>query len=311
MTTGHKSELLPLVGVLGAVLLWGSSFATMKFAVGHFPPVIVVGVRMIIAFVLILPLLPRLPRPRYQPGDWKFLVLMALLEPCLYFFLEAYALVYTTSSQAGMIAALVPLLVIVGARLFMAEQASAFAQVGIVISIIGVIMLTVSGDPQHGAVNPMLGNVLEFAAMCCAAGFILMLKYLSVRYHALHLTAIQFFLGSLFFLPGFFLFPVEIQTALALKPLISILYLGTFVTFGAFALYNYAVSKMSVGRVSAFINLIPVVALLLGWGVMNEQINAMQWGAVVLVMTGVLISQKNSPVEVVEVLVDDEGAFNK
>lgn len=294
MTTDENSSLLPLVSVLSAVILWGSSFAAMKLAVGYYPPVIVVGVRMIIALILILPLVSRLPKPLYQKGDWKFLALMALLEPCLYFFLESYALVYTTSSQAGMIAAIVPLLVLVGARTFLGEHMTGFALFGVILSVLGVIILTLSGQPQPNAPDPLLGNVLEFAAMCCAAGFILTLKHLSRRYHPLQLTAVQFFLGSLFFLPGFFLFPVDLSLSSGVKPLMLLLYLGTFVTFGAFALYNYAVSKMPAGQVSAFINLIPVVALLLGWGVMKEQINSVQWMAIVLVMMGVLISQKKS-----------------
>ena len=55
------------------------------------------------------------PGPTTGPGDWKVLTLLCLMQPCAYFLLEGYAVSLTTSAQAGMVSALVPLLVAAGA----------------------------------------------------------------------------------------------------------------------------------------------------------------------------------------------------
>lgn len=44
---------------------------------------------------------------RVTPG-WKYIVLLALCEPCFYFVFEGYAMIYTTASQAGMVVAALP-----------------------------------------------------------------------------------------------------------------------------------------------------------------------------------------------------------
>jgi drug/metabolite transporter (DMT)-like permease len=47
---------------------------------------------------------------RYEAGDWRWLVVMGIAEPCLYFLFETSALQYTTAGQAGVITATLPLL---------------------------------------------------------------------------------------------------------------------------------------------------------------------------------------------------------
>jgi drug/metabolite transporter (DMT)-like permease len=280
------------------MLIWGSSFAAMKAAVAHFPPDVVVLARMLVALACTAPLLPFLPRPRYLPGDWWRLLAMALFEPCLYFLLEARALQLTTSSQAGMIAALVPLLTIIGARFVLDERMPRFAFKGVVLSMAGVVLLTLAGEPQPGAPNPLLGNLLELGAMACGAGYVLAMKPLSARYHPLQLTFVQFLLGALFFLPGSLLAEFDRRSLLDAWPLVDLVYLGSVVTFAAFGLYAYAVRHMTAGGVSALVNLIPVFALAFGWGIMQEQVAPLQWAAAAMVMAGIAISQKRLADEV-------------
>lgn len=294
MSTSVADRLMPVVAVVLAMLIWGTSFAAMKVAVAHYPPYLVVAVRMIVAVVVIAPFLAFAPKPRYQPGDWHRLALMSFFEPCLYFVLEAHALQLTTSSQAGMIAATVPLLTVIGARFVLDERMSRFAFSGVLLSMAGVVLLTLAGKPQPGAPDPFLGNLLEFGAMACGAGYVLTLKPLTARYHPLQLTAVQFALGALFFLPSLLFVDVDRATAFATWPLLNLLYLGSVVTFGAFVLYAYAVARMPAGQATAFVNLLPVVALLFGWLAMREEIAPVQWAAAALVMIGVAMSQRPS-----------------
>ncbi|MBF0529332.1 MAG: DMT family transporter, partial [Deltaproteobacteria bacterium] len=112
----------PVAAILAAVLLWGGSFSAMRLAVTHLDPWTVTWARMIIALFILMPFAGKLIPRNYQRGDWKFLLPMVLFQPCLYFLLESNALRFTTSSQAGIIASFVPLLVALGAWLFLAES---------------------------------------------------------------------------------------------------------------------------------------------------------------------------------------------
>lgn len=109
--------LLPVVAVVAATLFWGASFSAMRVTVPVLGPWAVMWLRMATALLLLVPFAGKLWSAAYRKGDWKFLLPMALFQPCLYFSLESNALRFTTSSQAGVIAASVPLMVALGAWL--------------------------------------------------------------------------------------------------------------------------------------------------------------------------------------------------
>jgi drug/metabolite transporter (DMT)-like permease len=70
-----------------------------------------------------------------------------------------------------------------------------------------------------------------------------------------------------------------------------VLYLGVFVTIGAYGMYNYGMSKIPAGQASSFINLIPVLTLVMGLVLLGERLNPMQYAASALVIVGVYVSQ--------------------
>jgi drug/metabolite transporter (DMT)-like permease len=128
--------------------------------------------------------------------------------------------------------------------------------------------------------------------MIFATGYTISLKRLSASYSPLFLTALQAFAGSIFFLPFVFLKGTALPVSFEALPAFSIVYLGIFVTMGAYGLYNYAVSKVPASRASAFVNLIPVLTVLLSWIILGERFTAMQYVASVVVIVGVVMSQE-------------------
>ena len=64
-----------------------------------------------------------------------------------------------------------------------------------------------------------------------------------------------------------------------------------FVTLGACGLYNYGVSHMPVSLAGAYVNLIPVFPVILGWIVLGEHFTIIQYVACAFVFIGVLLSQ--------------------
>jgi len=286
-----EQRLLPVFALLFAMLFWGSSFIALKIAFAAHDPMQVIFWRMAIGTLLFLPLLPRFLKIRIRVQDLKYLGLMTLFEPCLYFSFEAKALEYTTASQAGMITAILPMLVAVVAGFWLKEHITRSNMLGFLLAIVGALWLSLGGESSEMAPNPQWGNFLEFLAMVCAAGYILTLKRLTERYSPLFLTALQAFVGTLFFLPSLFVAPERAEAGFSLPALLAVLYLGSIVTVGAYGLYNYGVSRIPVSQASAYINLIPVFAVVLGFIVLGESFTQSQLLASLLVITGVITSQ--------------------
>ena len=137
----------------------------------------------------------------------------------------------------------------------------------------------------------MLGNFFEFLAMVCGAGYTIVARYLANRYSALFITAIQVFIGAIFFFP-FFLY--EFYTTdfnFSMTSILCVLYLGIVVTLGGYGLYNYALTKIEASKAAVFVYLIPVFTLILAFLILNEKLSFVELVASVTILIGVLISE--------------------
>ncbi|HVN72600.1 MAG TPA: DMT family transporter [Desulfomonilia bacterium] len=287
----RRKVLVPIICLVGAMMLWSSSFIALKLAFGVYDPMVVIFGRMITAGICFIPLVGMFRRNRLKREDTATLVFMLFCEPCCYFLFEAAALKNTTASQAGMITAMLPLMVAITAGLYLKESITIKTILGFLIAISGVCLLSLAAQTNGSAPNPVLGNFYELMAMVFATGYTISLKRLSARYEPIFLTALQAFAGSIFFLPFLFLPGTVLPGRFAALPAFSIVYLGIFVTMGAYGLYNYAVSKVPASQASAFVNLIPVLTVVLGWIILGERFTAVQYVASALVILGVVMSQ--------------------
>ena len=286
-----QSRWLPTISLILAMMLWASSFIALKLAFRSFDAMVVIFGRMMVASICFIFFYPKLWPVYYQKGDLKFILFMVLCEPCLYFLFEAKALENTTASQAGMITALLPLMVAAAARIFLKERISIRCWIGFAIAIAGAIWLSAGGTPSPDAPRPALGNFLEFVAMVCATGYIVTMKRLTARYSPFFLTAMQAFCGCLFYLPILLLPTTSLPIEYDLNGIIAIVYLGAFITMGAYGLYNFGVSRIPVSQASAFVNLIPAFTVLFGWLILGETFTAVQYLAALMIFIGIFISQ--------------------
>lgn len=287
-----QDSWLPTLSLVTAMVLWASSFIALKIAFTGYHPMIVILGRMVVGSLCFLFFFRQLRQTSWHRADLKYLIFMAVCEPCIYFIFEAKALELTSASQAGLITAMLPLLVALGATLFLKERVSRQTITGFVIAITGAFWLSLAGEESASAPNPLLGNFLEFMAMVSATGYTLSIKHLSSRYSPLFLTAVQSWVGALFF-SLFLIHPrINVPTQLYPAPMLAVIYLGSFVTLGAYLCYNYGVSKIPASQASAFVNLIPVFTVILGFIILGERFSLWQYAASILVLTGVFLSQR-------------------
>ena len=291
----NRINCLPVISLLTATVLWASSFIALKLAFRSYAPMFVMFGRMAVASVCFLVFLPRFRKAiKYRKGDIRRIAFMTLCEPCLYFVFEAKAIENTTASQAGMICATLPLIVAVSAWFFLKEDISRRMLAGFFLAIVGACWLSISAKASENAPNPVLGNFLEFMAMVCAVGSITTCKYLTARYSPFLLTALQAFVGAVFFLP-LALFPTtSFPTVFEPTATMAVIYLGAAVSLGAYGCYNFGISKLPASRAAAFINLIPVFTIILGWLILGEKFNFMQYLAAAIVFAGVILSQDSA-----------------
>ena len=293
---GSSGRVISTLALLAAMVLWGSSFVAMKYAFAYFSPMIVIFGRMAVATLCFLPFAPAFSRLPFTRAHILPLAAMGFCEPCMYFLFEAAALQRTTASQASMITTMLPLLVALTSGLFLGERITRRTIAGFFVAAVGALWLSVAGSASEQAPNPLLGNLFEFLAMVSATGYIILMKQLSRTLPPLFLTAMQAFIGTLFYAPLLLLPAVRFPESMPMPAVLSVLYLGTFVTIGAYGLYNFGVSRVPANQAAAFINLIPALTLIFGFFLLGERLSGWQLLACLLVFGGVFLSQDSTAV---------------
>jgi len=293
MESEGLQKMLPLMALVLAMALWGSSFVALKYSFQEMHPLMVILGRMVIASFCFLPFYRSLARMGLKRRHLLPVLAMCLCEPCLYFLFESMALVYTSASQASMITSMLPLMVALSAGFFLGERISSRTICGFVVAAAGALWLSMGGQATVEAPHPALGNFLEFMAMICAAGYTILMKRLSKELHPFFLTGLQAFTGALFFTPALLL-PSVRAASLSVNGWLAVLYLGTVVSVGAYGLYNFGISRIPASQASAFVNLIPVFSIVLGFLLLGERLTFGQGMACALVFSGVLLSQDSA-----------------
>jgi len=274
-----------------AMMVWASSFIALKSAIGPIGPMTVIFGRMFVASLCFLYFIKSFMKLSFTTKDIKYIALMVVFEPCLYFIFEAKALELTSAGQAGMITSMMPLITAFGAGIFLKEIISKKLVLGSLLAAGGAIWLSLSAESMENAINPMLGNFLEFLAMICGAGYAISIRYLSAKFSAIFLTAIQSFAGFVFFLPFAIWEYNTIEMNFTSEALLWIVYLGVFVTLGGYGLFNYALSRIEASKAAVYINLIPVFAVILAYLMLGEKLTFVGIIASGVILSGVFISQ--------------------
>jgi drug/metabolite transporter (DMT)-like permease len=293
MESEGLQKMLPFMALVLAMALWGSSFVALKYSFQEMHPLMVILGRMVIASFCFLPFYRSVARMGLKRRHLLPVLAMCLCEPCLYFLFESMALVYTSASQASMITSMLPLMVALSAGFFLGERISSRTIGGFVVAASGALWLSMGGQVTVAAPHPALGNFLEFMAMICAAGYTILMKRLSKELHPFFLTGLQAFTGALFFTPALLL-PSVRAASLSVNGWLAVLYLGTVVSVGAYGLYNFGISRIPASQASAFVNLIPVFSIVLGFLLLGERLTFGQGMACAVVFSGVLLSQDSA-----------------
>ena len=284
-------SLTALASIVFAMLIWASSFIALKAAMQDIGPYTVIFIRMIFASLCFVYFIKGFFKYKFTKKDIYYILALGFFEPCLYFLFEAQALQYTSASQAGMLASLMPLITAILAGYLLKEVITQKLIFGSLLAMIGVIWLSVNSTTSVSAPNPMLGNFLEFCAMSCGAGYTIVAKHLSSKFSAIFITAVQSFIGMVFFFP-FFIYEMNTMTMnFTIEGMSWILYLGVVVTLGGYALYNYSITKLDASKAAVYVNLIPIFTLMLAYLILNEKMTESQLIASVLILIGVIISQ--------------------
>ncbi len=295
-----RNTLLLIAAFAAVYLIWGSTYIAIKFAIETLPPFLMAGSRFLAAGA-VLYAIARFS-DNYEKPTWKqwrtSLIVGTLLlmggNGCV-----VIAQHYIPSSLAALLVAIEPMwIVLLGWLMLKNERPSLKVVLGIVLGFVGVYLLIGNGVSFDGSgLTQLFGaGLVLFAAFCWAGGSLYGLRAPSPKSPVLASAMQMLAGGAVMFAVGSFTGEwtrFDLANA-SNNSILAFLYLVVFGSIVAFTAYSWLLKHASPAVVSTYAYVNPVVAVLLGWALANETLNAqMLVGAAVIVGSVALITTNN------------------
>lgn len=274
------------------MLFWSASFIWYKEAYVYLGPITLIFFRMIVASIFLFGLSAALKQlERIKRKDIKYFILLAFIEPLLYFLGESHGMMLVSSTLGSVIISTIPLFTPFAALLFYREKISWIKLAGVSISFAGVLIVVIGKGFQ--LIAPIEGIALMFLAVFAAVGHSIMIVFLIPKYKVFTIILAQSFVGALYFLPIFIFTELGdirlIQWDWAvIAPIIK---LGIFPSSLSFILYIRTVRSLGITRSNVFISFIPVFTAIMAYFILEEEMTPGKILGILIVLTGLLVTQ--------------------
>ncbi len=277
--------------VAGAAALWGTIGIAAKGAFHYgVAPVDIALWRAGVAFLTLLAvgIVARRAALRIAARDVPLFAAYGLIGVAIFITVYLTAIRLSTVATAAMLLYTAPAWVTLLARIFFHEPLRRQKVVAVLASIAGSALVVRAYDPA--ALRLSLGGVLAgLAAGLTFALYSIFGKHALRRYDPFTTTLYQLGFGALFLLLALRRWP-GLPSPAALP---FVLYLVAIPTTG-YLMYLHGLRSMEAGRASIVATVEPVVAALLGVLLLSERLDGWQWVGGALVLSAVLLIQRES-----------------
>ena len=296
MPQQKQSNATPVLSVLGALILWSSSFVAIKVAYTTFPPITLAVTRFVVA-TLILGALALLPgnRVRLEKKDILTFAVCGLTGIMLYAVLQNIAMQWTSASSATLIIASYPIITLLLESVIYKIKLSAVKIVAVLIAIVGVVILSYV-KAESRLEGELLGILLLVAAGVVWAVYNFMTKKVVNRYPPITLLFYSTLFGTIFMLP-LVLFERGQWQQPTLMSFSMMMFLGVFCSVIAFLLYNRGLKTMAASTVTSMLNLVPIFGVFFSWLLLGEQVSLRKFIGGAIVIFGVMLSVRTTKTE--------------
>lgn len=286
-----KTPNTPLIilAFFSIYFIWGSTYLLNKVAVTELPPFMLASIRFISAGLIIF-LMCRLMGLSLAISSRQFIntAIAGFLFLSFGNGVVVWALKFVDSGFAALEISAQPLVVLLLMRIIDGKKIQSMSVIGVILGFIGIYLL-VSQKQIISQEGSLLGMVMILMCMVSwGYGSLFVSKanlpsnfFVNTGYQMLTggimLMIASFILGEQWSSPFGWSSPVQLSMTL-------LIVFGSIVAFTSF---NYLLKTISPEKVATSTYVNPIIALILGWYFLNEQITAQSIVAAVVLLTGV------------------------
>lgn len=283
------------VAATAYALITGFSFLFVKIALRYSDPMGLLAYLLLASFIaIVILMLSKVVKIKFSKEKIIKILPLSILYPLLFFSFQAFGLKYASSLEAGILNAAIPVVTAILAALFIKEKTTIFQKISVVMSVAGVIYITVNKGSGSG-IGSILGVILISLSCIAISSYTVFAKKLSKDITSIELS---FYMNIISFICFNLLSIGKHVTndtiADFFKPLtsmsfvLSVLYLGVLSSLCTALLMNYALSKIDASKMSVFANLATVISIIAGAVILHEKLLYYHYIGSIFIVFGVL-----------------------
>lgn len=250
-----------------AIVLWGGAIAPTKWALESIPPSTLMFLRLFVSGALLFLYawyqMDRAARREFRVPWWR-MFLLSFTGVGGYFLCTSYGIAHTSGLHASIIDAVLPLVSLLFAALFLKERIGRRHWVGMVIGFLGVLLLAFPAGSQEDT-SSILGDALIVASTILFAVYMVLVKKprAEAGMSPEMLTALLLLVGSVMALPTTVMETLQygVPTIEGAKVWWSLSYLIFGASIVAYIFWNKGLESVSATMSGLYLNFLPLVSI--------------------------------------------------
>ena len=284
----HAFALLGIV-----MVLWAGNSIVARAVRFDVPPLTLAFVRWAGASLILLPFVWR-PLRRDWPAilaSWKPVLVLGLLGVGAFNAFLYSGLRYTTATNALLLQAGIPALVVLFDRLFFGERSPLVQNVGVACSILGVLAIVFEGDPARALrLHFGIGDVLILISVLAWALYTVLLR-LRPGIAPVSFVAVTFFIGVIAMAPlAAYEWHSGERIVWSAGTIGAFAYVAVLPSIVSYFIFNHATATVGAARAGQAITLMPVVGAFMTAGLLGEKLAGAGCDVEQVILVGIALS---------------------
>lgn len=290
--TNQKPDLKLIFSLVIVGIVWGTTYLGIRVAVESIPPWFITSIRQGIAALIVLGIL--IYKKQLSWIGWNNLKFQLIPSLLMIVIANGFTTIAEQSLPSGLtsiMSALSPVIIFIGGILFGIEKPNLKGLIGVLLGFLGVVFIFRNGLEDILDPNYKTGMLfLSIAIMSWSAGTVYSKKHTHKSNNIALNLFYQFSISSLIQIVLAFIFSSNTDmNTWSLRSISAVVYLAVFGSVLAFFCYHYALKKVSAVQVSILNYVNTIIAVFLGWLLLDEVITFDFIIATALIILGVFI----------------------
>lgn len=275
-------------------VIWALNFSIVKISLAEIDPFSFNGIRFVFAAAFSWAVVAWRKQWFTIPAEDRLpLIGLGLLGNLVYQGLFIIGVDYTFSANAAVMLGTTPVWVALFVHFFTEEKMNLLKGLGVLAAFAGIsFIIGGSGQGISLSSDTMKGDLIVLVAAMAWGGYTILSKPFLKRYTPIQLTAVTGSIGCIVLfllgLPGMLSMDWSSVSAAAYG---GTVYSGLLSIGAAYVIWNYGIQTVGTVRTATFQNLIPVMGLVFGFIILNEQLTLLQYIGSAFVIAGIVLTR--------------------